>query len=951
MALEQLRTGIGRVLSSRLEELFFLDVDSCRSSMAALREFEASLPRQIGHLACTRAEAMIMAGVLTHAQAHLAKLLDGGSEEASSLLQHLGQPLTFSNLDAIKRVVASANDAQQAPIRDLRNRISELFPHEPVIHEKLVTAACLRRLRSTKQHPSVIALLIESGGHAHSESIADRFAKAVGSSEGEPTWKCAHLDICSLSESGNQVAALEQGLAAAGQNSSNIAVLVKNATEASAGSIAVLASLGRGSPSSASGFDPLAGKFVMIALQHPLRGDESDRELEGIALERLGPTLIQAVDVMVGIPKPTSEWIRSLLSARLPLSLLDFERRLAHRTAVDATMLQRLVELVEQDGSLPTSVDQMILRHIQVPLARMLAQFPDHPKSSRITCERGVVVLEWGNPPQRLPLGNGHDEQFELEEDLGQLIGLNPVKEFIRQLERQLRVNKMRQSAGLTPTSGQALHMLFVGNPGTGKTTVARLMGKLLRATGVLRRGHVVEVTRSDLVAEYIGQTAIKTRSVIQGALGGVLFIDEAYSLSRPAEWGGDFGTEAIDTLVAEMENHRDELVVVLAGYPEEMEEFLDRNPGLRSRIPMTLRFPDYSVSDLVRIATRDALGRGYRLSSSAERSLNLVLESSVIPGRNDQGNGRLARNLVEEAIRRQATRIAALPSPAQLDLTLLEGEDFGLAQESATESAMAQLNRVVGLSVVKSHVRDLAAQVQIERMRRELGQSFSSQRSHNMVFKGNPGTGKTTVARIVAALFREIGLLKRGQLIETDRSGLVAGYLGQTALKTHKVVQRALGGVLFVDEAYSLVHDPLDSFGREAIDALMKASEDHRDSLVIILAGYSEDMERLIEANEGLRSRFPIVIEFPDYTGDELIGIGEAMLADRGLCMEASAVERFRDACRHLALHGNRGNGRLVRNLVDAIQRRQSRRLISVSDPTPEMLRTIVASDVHLEA
>lgn len=259
--------------------------------------------------------------------------------------------------------------------------------------------------------------------------------------------------------------------------------------------------------------------------------------------------------------------------------------------------------------------------------------------------------------------------------DLDRLVGLTDIKRIVRDIRAFVEVQQLRLDMGLT-RNRQTFHMVFSGAPGTGKTTVARIMGRLFKALDVLPKGHVVEVERADLVGEYIGHTAQKSREVIKRALGGVLFVDEAYSLARGGE--KDFGKEAIDTLVAAMENYRDELLVILAGYPDEMAWFLGTNPGLMSRFPMRLEFKDYSAADLVLIARRMVQDRDYQLAPDAESGLLRLLGDHEGYWHRNAGNARMIRNLLEHAIRRQAVRLVARHTPlTRHDLMVLTWTDF----------------------------------------------------------------------------------------------------------------------------------------------------------------------------------------------------------------------------------------------------------------------------------
>ena len=261
----------------------------------------------------------------------------------------------------------------------------------------------------------------------------------------------------------------------------------------------------------------------------------------------------------------------------------------------------------------------------------------------------------------------------EIRKELNDLVGLAPVKEYVFGLADNIQVQQRRAAAGLK-TASLSMHMIFTGNPGTGKTTIARLVAKYLKAIGALKGGQLVEVSRGDLVGRYTGHTAPLTNSVIQSALGGVLFIDEAYSLYRGEQ--DSFGLEAIDTLVKGMEDHRDELVVILAGYTGEMETFLTANSGLASRFPNKIEFPDYTADELLDITNVLAKGKGYRLAESCTETLRSYYERRQAEDARTAGNGRLARNTLEKAIFNQSRRLVAEPA-AELDLILPSDLEF----------------------------------------------------------------------------------------------------------------------------------------------------------------------------------------------------------------------------------------------------------------------------------
>ncbi|MCX6433091.1 MAG: AAA family ATPase [Actinobacteria bacterium] len=258
--------------------------------------------------------------------------------------------------------------------------------------------------------------------------------------------------------------------------------------------------------------------------------------------------------------------------------------------------------------------------------------------------------------------------------ELDGLLGLTEVKAAVHGLANLIRVQALREQQGLADGEAHSRHLVFTGNPGTGKTTIARLLGRMYQVLGVLPSGHMVEAARQDLVGGYVGQTAIKTQEIFDKARGGILFIDEAYSLAR-SNSEMDYGQEAIDTLVKLMEDHRDDTAVIVAGYPEEMEHFLTSNPGLRSRFSRVINFPDYSATELLEIALADAHRRKYDLTKDAKEAVQATLDSR--PREHGFGNGRLARQLLEDAIMNQASRVSAIQEPTTDDLRLITAADI----------------------------------------------------------------------------------------------------------------------------------------------------------------------------------------------------------------------------------------------------------------------------------
>jgi len=291
------------------------------------------------------------------------------------------------------------------------------------------------------------------------------------------------------------------------------------------------------------------------------------------------------------------------------------------------------------------------------------------------TRDRGAAVAATATsgaetaPPIELPPARTIDD---LLAELDALVGLDDVKTDVRRLTSLLRIQALRAERGL-PTLETSHHLVFTGNPGTGKTTVARLLSQILRTLGLVSKGHLVETDRSQLVAGYVGQTATRTRAVLESALGGTLLVDEAYALARGGE--NDFGREAIDTVVKFMEDHRADLAVIAAGYPVEMVELIDANPGLKSRFTRTIDFPDYTTDQLVEIFGRLGASTRYHLDDAGTAALRLRIEAE--PRGRGFGNARFVRNVFEEAVGRQAERLAAVAEPTEAELTTLTAVDI----------------------------------------------------------------------------------------------------------------------------------------------------------------------------------------------------------------------------------------------------------------------------------
>lgn len=539
---------------------------------------------------------------------------------------------------------------------------------------------------------------------------------------------------------------------------------------------------------------------------------------------------------------------------------------------------------------------------------------------------------------------------FDLEAELSALVGMEEVKQYFRRFSKQAAAAKKRQAAGHTVDSAFHPNLVISGAPGTGKTTVARLAARLFRHLGYLKTGKTVETVKSGMVSEYTSQTAKKTSDLLLSALGGMLVIDEAHTfLPVGSNNANAHDREALETLDAMMEKHTGELSVVLTGSRKEIEQLLRQHPGLKSRFSTVLSLPDYTSGQLFEILEKMIAARGFLCSEEGKKAAFAAIRAQNRAGDAVHTNAHLCRGILENAILRQSVRIVD-QDVAGPGLITLEAEDFEEEHRETTGFDLeARFSSIIGLESIKDFLRGLHAQLRLEAARKAAGLDTGRGQSLHMVFRGNPGTGKTMMARILAELFQSMGVLRTGNLVETDRGGLVAGYVGQTAEKTREKVREALDGVLFVDEAYALVSDVGSSqgFGQEAVDTLVKDMDDNRDRLIVVLAGYCDEMDAFIASNPGLRSRFPTVLTFEDYTLDELMAIAELFFAQKKYVLSEDAKTALREHLGQAMRQLHFGNGRYARNLYEKALRNQAMRLLPDNDLTREELQTITAADI----
>ena len=536
-----------------------------------------------------------------------------------------------------------------------------------------------------------------------------------------------------------------------------------------------------------------------------------------------------------------------------------------------------------------------------------------------------------------VPVGSTLINIGESEKKLNELIGLEGIKESIQKIKAYALSNKDSEDLNI--------HMCFLGNPGSGKTEVARYIAGILYENSILPSPKIVEVDRSGLVSQYFGATAEKTRRVIASAMGGVLFIDEAYALGNNSDRDiTDYGKEAIDTLVKAMEDYRGKFCVILAGYKNEMLKMLSTNPGFKSRIQFTLDFPNYSRAELKSITELMLKNRHYTMSDIA---LERVLDITDIKRKDANfANAREIRNMLDQVIMCQNLRTVGSEDK---ELGLVDVNKY--IQDSKIElpttgtektilSGEEELEQLIGLSSVKRMIRKIKAYA-----KKNVG-SYGF--NLHMCFQGNPGTGKTEVARILSRILYSAGVLPEAKLVETDSTGLLGRFVGETGPKTQRKIQEAMGGVLFIDEAYALcagstVSGASRNYGDEAIAVLLKEMEDHRGQFCVVLAGYKNEMEKMLNMNPGFKSRIQFSIDFPDYSREELGQIATSFLTAKKYGIADDALDRLLDVAEYYRQRPNFANARTIRSIVDQVILNQNLR---AEDSDGDYL--IILSDVE---
>jgi len=542
------------------------------------------------------------------------------------------------------------------------------------------------------------------------------------------------------------------------------------------------------------------------------------------------------------------------------------------------------------------------------------------------------------------------EQMSEIMAVIDQKQGWDNFKARMEEMLTRCEVGKARERVGFSKNLPR-LHTAIIGNPGTGKTTAVDLMACLYKSLGLLDTDHIWTIRVSDLLGGGVNGEKRVAEGQVESAQGGTLVIDAAHELFK-TDTKGNYDTEArvVGALVDCLNDPRNKRwMLVLMGEPEGMESLLAAYPDLKKCLTAPIYMEDFKPAELYGMFDACCNERKIRLSEEARKKLEMY----ILHKYNHRGPGFTNAWLVQtlfddEIIPAMFTRLKGIKNPSKLQLELVQPEDIPSLGDQHT-GAMDELDELIGLAKIKTKVKDYLNAVLLARRRMEMGLPTNMPRLH-MAFLGNPGTGKTTVAEIIGKVFASWGILSGGRVIRTEKSEMVGQYIGETEFKMTNLLSRARGNILFIDEAYQLEEGGERDHGRIVMNSLLtQLGKDNLD-MVVILAGYTAPMKKLLESNEGIESRFPNVFNFEDYTTDELMEIGKLMIKKQGFTLTDGAAENMRVIIQEESDKPSPrfGNGRFVSNLIqNEILATLGARTAKIPNPTAEGLSTILPEDV----
>ena len=627
-------------------------------------------------------------------------------------------------------------------------------------------------------------------------------------------------------------------------------------------------------------------------------GAREERDMYDTAWEEIAEKLNNHL-VIMNVSKEIAEGRMK----NLPSVYYRFFRHHIHlKNLSEEEIIERLLDRIQKEaGDLSDDFEQELRKYIYTVYQKAdlkNQEFVDNLYDWMIALAYRNVGSRRIMFKESIPYYHKNDTFDYIYNEFEELVGLEDVKEVFRDIA--LFARNMKKGGELP-----YLHMFFYGNPGTGKTTVARRLAKLFASMGIIKNGKVFEVSSSDLIGQYVGSTGPKVQRVLKQAENAVLFIDEAYAITPSTDTNSDtYREECISTLIKAMER-KNNPIIIFAGYPREMEELKKSNPGLASRVGYDIHFKDYDNNQLLEIFRKmcdhDEFGYDEKTLKAAERKIVALRYEENF------GNARTVENIFNQAKTESLRR--------DVDSHFISEEDIVISDNlRSPETLQAELDSLVGIYNARKMIKE---QVLSNKFCKEHGMAFPS--SNNMIFVGNPGTGKTTTARLFSEMLFSIGVAKSPRFRMITAKDL---FVPNVAEKMNEFITSVMGGVLFIDEIYMIEGT---SVATGVVSVLLEILEERKEDITLILAGYEKQMEAFLGENSGLKSRFPITVHFEDFTEDELLEIFIRDCEKAKMKVDEAGTEKFRQVISAEKKKEDFGNGRTVRNLFEQAFRRHA--------------------------